>query len=58
MPSIPRGVSRFAKDLQARVEAICQQIISTPEPYHYVMMQEVWDYENYNKIAYKVHNKL
>uniref|UniRef100_A0A6A7FNX4 sphingomyelin phosphodiesterase n=1 Tax=Hirondellea gigas TaxID=1518452 RepID=A0A6A7FNX4_9CRUS len=48
------GIPGVSKDRVPRLEAICEQITSAAEPYHFVMMQEVWSINDYNIIALKL----
>ncbi|XP_064100174.1 putative neutral sphingomyelinase isoform X1 [Macrobrachium nipponense] len=52
------GIPGVSKDRKARVEAIANQLITGPEEYDFVFLQEVWSLEDYRFIVSKVNKKL
>lgn len=49
-----RGIPLLAKDKNARIDAIANQLLTGPDEFDFVFLQEVWSKEDYHKIATKV----
>ncbi|XP_063612551.1 putative neutral sphingomyelinase [Penaeus indicus] len=48
------GIPLLAKDKNARVDAIANQLLTGPDEFDFVFLQEVWSKEDYHKIATKI----
>ncbi|KAF2359183.1 Endonuclease/exonuclease/phosphatase [Trinorchestia longiramus] len=52
------GIPGVSHDREARINAICQQISGSSEPYSFVLLQEVWNPQDYKTIAAKLKDIL
>lgn len=52
------GIPLLAKDKNARIDAIANQLLTGPDEFDFVFLQEVWSKEDYHKIATKVSKVL